>query len=88
MSDKLWFHAKRYGFGWTPATWEGWAVTAGYTAAIVAWIAYLLASRDATIGWHLGAASWIAALPLLVLTTALLAICWLKGERPRWRWGK
>ena len=29
--------------------------------------------------------------PLLVylalLTAALIAICWLKGEPPRWRWG-
>jgi len=22
-----------------------------------------------------------------VLTVALIAICWLKGEPPRWRWG-
>lgn len=23
-----------------------------------------------------------------VLTALLIAICWLKGEPPRWRWGK
>ncbi len=24
---------------------------------------------------------------LIVLTAILIAICWLTGERPRWRWG-
>jgi len=23
-----------------------------------------------------------------VLWAALLAVCWVKGEPPRWRWGK
>jgi hypothetical protein len=23
----------------------------------------------------------------VVLTVLLLIVCWLKGERPRWRWG-
>lgn len=22
-----WFRPKRFGYGWSPATWEGWAVT-------------------------------------------------------------
>ena len=25
---------------------------------------------------------------IVALTTVLIAICWLKGEPPRWRWGK
>ena len=25
---------------------------------------------------------------VLLLTGALIAICWIKGEPPRWRWGK
>jgi hypothetical protein len=33
---------------------------------------------------HLGA--FIAY--VLVLSAALFGICWLKGEPPRWRWGK
>jgi uncharacterized membrane protein len=26
MTRKLWFKAKRYGFGWIPCSWEGWLV--------------------------------------------------------------
>jgi hypothetical protein len=33
---------------------------------------------------HLG---WLVAY-LLVLVTGLIAICYWKGEKPRWRWGK
>ncbi len=31
-----WFRPKTFGFGWSPATWEGWAVTAAVVAVIVA----------------------------------------------------
>jgi hypothetical protein len=24
----------------------------------------------------------------LILNAALILICWRKGEKPRWRWGK
>ena len=30
-----WFRPKRFGFGWTPATWEGWVVTAAVAALAV-----------------------------------------------------
>lgn len=24
MDEKLWFRRKKYGWGWTPNTWQGW----------------------------------------------------------------
>ena len=27
MERKPWFKPKRFGYGWTPASWQGWAVT-------------------------------------------------------------
>jgi hypothetical protein len=32
----LWFRPKTIGFGWTPATWEGWLVTVLAVAAAAA----------------------------------------------------
>lgn len=32
-----WFRAKLYGFGWTPAKWQGWAVTVGFMLALI-WV--------------------------------------------------
>lgn len=33
--SRLWFKAKRFGWGWVPVTWEGWALTGGY--GVVVW---------------------------------------------------
>ena len=29
MSERYWFRPKSIGYGWTPITWEGWAITLG-----------------------------------------------------------
>ena len=29
MSNRYWFRPKSFGYGWTPISWEGWAVTLG-----------------------------------------------------------
>ena len=26
QTTKYWFKAKTYGYGWTPATWQGWGI--------------------------------------------------------------
>jgi hypothetical protein len=30
-----WFRRKRWGYGWTPCTWQGWVVTAFFIAAVM-----------------------------------------------------
>jgi hypothetical protein len=74
----FWFPAKRYGWGWgPPVRWQGWAVLAVYAVllAVSAWI--YLPSDDV--------AAFLAC--AVALTIALVVVIWLKGERPRWRWG-
>ncbi len=87
MKKRLWFAAKRYGYGWVPCTWEGWAVLAGYVAFLLlpTWVALLLGvDRQQS-----GAAFAAFFLPYVsLLTGVLLWICIAKGEEPRWRWGK
>ena len=75
---KYWFPAKRYGWGWgLPSTWQGWVVLLGYLALVLGGIPVLHPSK--------GPAVYLAY--VLLLTAALIVICWLTGERPRWRWG-
>jgi hypothetical protein len=72
-----WFRAKRYGWGWgLPTAWQGWVVLALYTAAIAALGLALMPAQPG--GFVLGT---------VVATLALVVVCWLKGEPPRWRWG-
>jgi hypothetical protein len=76
----FWFAAKRYGYGWgLPVRWEGWVVFAAYVALLYAGIRYIFEPAS-----KLGLGIYIA-----VLTAVLVAIVFIKGERPlRWRWGK
>jgi hypothetical protein len=78
-----WFRAHRYGWGWSPSTWQGWAVTAVWGAAFTAWMAYR--SDEFTVGWPFDLVTYAG---MLALVAALFVVCWIKGERPRWRWGQ
>ena len=77
MSSRYWFRAKRYGWGWTPVTWQGWATLAVFVA--------LLAADALTFPPRKALSAYIAC--GVGLTVLLLAVCWRKGEPPRWRWG-
>jgi hypothetical protein len=73
-----WFPAKRYGWGWGfPISWEGWLVFTAFFALIIAGV-FLFPPAKA-----MGA--FMAY--IVVLSVVLTAVCWLKGEPPRWRWG-
>jgi len=72
-----WFRAKRYGWGWgLHATWQGWAVYAGYGVVVLGPLAL---GGDRGPRWSLAA--------LAVATPALVWVSYVKGEPPRWRWG-
>ena len=73
-----WFPAKRYGWGWgPPRRWQGWVVLATYVAAMGAGPFFL--------NLHPPAAAFFAY--VAAATAVFIAVCWWKGERPRWRWG-
>ena len=74
----IWFPAKRYGWGWGfPVKWQGWLVLAIYVVLVLE-----LVSRRSQPPRS------IFLLYLFTLTAAFIAVCWIKGEKPRWRSGK
>jgi len=75
---KIWFPAKKYGWGWgPPRCWQGWLVLVAYFILIGACAVLLLPKHN---GLFLGCVG--------ILVAVLIFICFLKGEKPRWRWGK
>ena len=78
----IWFRAKRYGWGWTPTTWQGWLVLAVWILLNVWWF------RSVDAQSHSVSDTLIGVAPLFILSTVIfLALCYTKGERPHWRWG-
>jgi hypothetical protein len=80
MSNKpiYWFPAKRYGWGWgVPSSWQGWMVLAGFIVLFGA--GFLIFPPSKELG--------LLLVYVAILCTLLIAICWTKGEPPRWRWG-
>ena len=79
---EYWFKPKRYGYGGTPVTWQGWAVTLGTVLAMVAVSLYL----------PLTAKSLAALLALLLFDAGALSVLAIVSYRKtdggwRWRWG-
>lgn len=75
---KYWFRAKRFGWGWgLPLTWQGWLVLAIFLVMVAAG-ATLIQPRI-----HLS----LFVIYVAILSGALMVVCWIKGEPPRWRWG-
>lgn len=80
MSDnpQYWFPAKRHGWGWgLPNAWQGWVVMAIFAVLVVGGAFMLLPTY--------GSSAFVTYAACLCL--GLVAICWLKGERPTWRSG-
>ena len=81
----LWFKAKLYGWGWTPAVWQGWLVILVYIALVLT----LVFTREDVIPGNPDSGSnfLVFGLPIILLTGLLIFICYKKGEKPRWQWG-
>jgi len=76
---KIWFKAKKYGWGWYPASWEGWAVILIYLL-IIGVLVYIFQTN---IEKYLD----IYLVSVFTLTGLLIYISYKKGEKPGWHWG-
>jgi CHASE2 domain-containing sensor protein len=74
---KIWFPAKRYGWGWgPPCAWQGWLVMLLWLALLCAGACFMATRVVLFVAYA------------VVLSLGLIAVCLIKGEKPRWRWGK
>ncbi|MCC6520670.1 hypothetical protein IT403_01665 [Candidatus Nomurabacteria bacterium] len=80
-----WFKRKIWGWGWYPATWQGWLVTVVYTILIS--ILFYVREEPVPGNPDSGSNFLVFGLPFIVLTILLIIIAYKKGEKPRWQWG-
>jgi len=79
MEKDYWFPTRKYGWGWgLPTRWQGWLV---YGAALLLLISIFFFFPPSSHLVAFLASTWGVLL-------ALVVACFLKGEPPRWRWGK
>lgn len=76
---KVWFKAKRYGYGWYPATWQGWLVVLIFLA-LIAVLAYIFEKNPEQFLWQ-----YLTL--VFLLSSILVGICYKTGEKAKWRWG-
>lgn len=79
QKNRYWFKAKRYGFGWYPASWQAWVILLTYFLifGILIWI------FETNIEKYLN----FYSISVFTITTLLVYISYKKGEPARWRWG-
>lgn len=76
---RYWFAAKKVGWGWgLPSAWQGWLVMAAYLALML----------GGGVAFEPKRQPMAFAAYAIVMTLAFIAICWIKGEPPGWRWGR
>jgi hypothetical protein len=73
---KIWFPAKKYGWGWgVPCAWQGWVALMVYLI-LVSGASFVYSPLDEMGAWETC---------VVVFTLAFVGVCWWKGEKPRWR---
>ena len=80
--EGYWFKRKLYGWGWTPATREGWAVTAVFILLVIGNVIRFSPETKSEEDILFG------LMPqTIVLIVIFILIVVLKGEPPKWQWG-
>ena len=77
--EKYWFKRKRYGWGWTPATWQGWLSVSVFVSVL------LLASLSLLPEQNPQPAKFV--LVAVAATFCFLMLCVRTGESLRFQWG-
>jgi peptidoglycan/LPS O-acetylase OafA/YrhL len=77
-----WFRPKQYGYGAAPVTWQGWALTLGTLAVVIA-ATVMMSTHSAT-----DAVFWLAVVVEVAAVMGLVVVSRRKTEGGwRWRWG-
>lgn len=82
MSNRFWLKPKTYGYGATPATWEGWALVLVHAAVVVGCV-LMIAFGDSSV---LQIAEGVVVIVLSTVVMIWLTVLKTDGQW-NWRWG-
>ena len=87
MDDRqvYWFKRRRYGWGWTPVTWQGWVTILSFLL-LVAVIAAIFVDDEPRNTITQDGILFVAS--VVILSLCLMMISLAKGPAPKWRWGQ
>ncbi len=83
--NDYWFKRRRYGYGWTPVTREGWLVVFGFLAVLMM-TSYVMLKDVPENTFNEDVVLFLCF--LIIEIAAIIVVGYLKGPKPRWRWGK
>jgi len=76
---EIWFPAKRYGWGWgLPNCRQGWLAMATWMLLVITGSLVILCTLPFIFVY----------IYLFIMIVVFFALCWIKGDQPRWRWGE
>lgn len=82
-----WFKRKLYGWGWVPVSKEGWLVVLGFIGVLLL-NGFYFASKISTNGEPTTFDLSLFFGVLIISIILLFWICYKKGEKPQWSWGR
>lgn len=84
---RYWFKRKLYGWGWVPVKWQGWVIILAFIGILLLNGIYF-ASKVSPNGDPTTLDLSLFFGVIVVLIIFIFWICYKKGERPKWSWGR
>jgi hypothetical protein len=81
--SKYWFKRKRYGYGWTPSSKEGWLLILVYLAVVILGVFFFSDKLESGDMFY----SIAYSVFVIISTTLLLLLTVRKAPKGKWRWG-
>jgi len=84
---RLWFKRRLYGWGWAPASWQGWTIILAFIIILLLngfYFASKVPLNTEPTPFDLGLFFGV----IIISIVLLFWICYKKGEKPKWSWGR
>jgi hypothetical protein len=85
--EGVWFKRRLYGWGWVPAKWQGWVIISAFIGILLLngiYFASKVSPNAEPTNLDLGIFFGVMILSIILL----FWICYKKGEKPEWSWGR